>query len=211
MRSANGLIIGAPRSGSGKTLVTLGLLAALRERGLSVAPAKTGPDYIDTAILGRVAGTPAINLDPWAMRQLFAARTAVRPRCRRRSAAGRGRDGPVRRRRRRQGLDRRSGGHAEAAGRPGRRRRKAGPVDRRPGLRLRPLPRRRRSRRRHRQPRRHDAARKHAALSAAAARHPHPRRPAAARRPGPSRTAPRTGATGRNLGLRRHRRQRPPR
>ncbi len=53
---ANGLIIAAPRSGSGKTLVTLGLLAALRQRGLSVVPAKTGPDYIDRAILARVAG-----------------------------------------------------------------------------------------------------------------------------------------------------------
>jgi cobyrinic acid a,c-diamide synthase len=68
MRSANGLIIAAPRSGSGKTLVTLGLLAALRRRGLDVRPAKTGPDYIDTAILARVAGTEAVNLDPWAMR-----------------------------------------------------------------------------------------------------------------------------------------------
>jgi cobyrinic acid a,c-diamide synthase len=67
MRSANGLIIAAPRSGSGKTLVTLGLLAALKARGLAVAPAKTGPDYIDTAILARVAQCPAINLDPWAM------------------------------------------------------------------------------------------------------------------------------------------------
>jgi len=67
MRSANGIIIAAPRSGSGKTLVTLGLLAALRARGLTVAPAKTGPDFIDTAILGRVAGTAAINLDLWAM------------------------------------------------------------------------------------------------------------------------------------------------
>ena len=64
---ANGLIIAAPRSGSGKTLVTLGLLAALRRRGIPVAPAKTGPDYIDRAILARVAGTEAINLDPWAM------------------------------------------------------------------------------------------------------------------------------------------------
>jgi len=62
-----GLVIAAPRSGSGKTLVTLGLLAALRARGLAVAPAKTGPDYIDGAILARTAGRPAINLDPWAM------------------------------------------------------------------------------------------------------------------------------------------------
>jgi cobyrinic acid a,c-diamide synthase len=64
---ANGLIIAAPRSGSGKTVVTLGLLEALKRRGLTVAPAKTGPDYIDRAILARVAGSEAINLDPWAM------------------------------------------------------------------------------------------------------------------------------------------------
>lgn len=64
---ADGLVIAAPRSGSGKTMVTLGLLAALRARGLAVAPAKTGPDYIDAAILARVAGRDAVNLDPWAM------------------------------------------------------------------------------------------------------------------------------------------------
>ena len=63
----NGLVIAAPRSGSGKTTLTLGLLAALTARGLAVAPAKTGPDYIDTSILARAAGRPAINLDPWAM------------------------------------------------------------------------------------------------------------------------------------------------
>jgi cobyrinic acid a,c-diamide synthase len=65
---ANGVIIAAPRTGSGKTLVTLGLLAALKRRGIAVAPAKTGPDYIDLAILARVAGAEALNLDPWAMR-----------------------------------------------------------------------------------------------------------------------------------------------
>ena len=79
---ADGLIIAAPRSGSGKTLLTLGLVAALRDRGLAVAPAKTGPDYIDTAILARVAGRAAVNLDPWAMaparlRQLAAAHAAT--------------------------------------------------------------------------------------------------------------------------------------
>lgn len=65
----NGFVIAAPRSGSGKTLVTLGLVAAFRRRGLRVAPAKTGPDYIDTSILADVAGQAAVNLDPWAMAQ----------------------------------------------------------------------------------------------------------------------------------------------
>lgn len=64
----NGFVIAAPRSGSGKTIVTLGLIAALRARGFTIAAAKTGPDYIDTAILSRVSGRAATNLDPWAMR-----------------------------------------------------------------------------------------------------------------------------------------------
>jgi cobyrinic acid a,c-diamide synthase len=64
-----GLIIAAPRSGSGKTVVTLGLLRYLRGRGYRVAAAKTGPDYIDSSFLAAACGAPCRNLDSWAMRR----------------------------------------------------------------------------------------------------------------------------------------------
>jgi cobyrinic acid a,c-diamide synthase len=63
-----GLIIAAPASGSGKTLVTLGLLGAYAARGLAVAAAKVGPDYIDPAFHAAACGRPGISLDGWAMR-----------------------------------------------------------------------------------------------------------------------------------------------
>jgi cobyrinic acid a,c-diamide synthase len=63
-----GLLIAAPHTGSGKTIVTLGLLRALKRAGVPVAAAKCGPDFIDTAWLEAACGEPAINLDPWAMR-----------------------------------------------------------------------------------------------------------------------------------------------
>ncbi len=65
--SAPGLLIAAPRSGSGKTTVTLGLLAALARRGLKVRAAKSGPDYIDPAFHAAASGAPGLNLDSFAM------------------------------------------------------------------------------------------------------------------------------------------------
>ena len=63
-----GMIVAAPSSGSGKTTVTLGLLRALRNLGVEIAPAKAGPDYIDPAYHAVASGSPCVNLDPWAMR-----------------------------------------------------------------------------------------------------------------------------------------------
>ncbi len=63
-----GLIIAAPASGSGKTVVTLGVLRALRRQGVSVAGFKTGPDYIDPAFHAAACGRDCVNLDIWAMR-----------------------------------------------------------------------------------------------------------------------------------------------
>ncbi len=62
-----GWLVAAPRSGSGKTTVTLALVAALRARGVAVRTAKSGPDYIDPAFHAAASGRPGTNLDSWAM------------------------------------------------------------------------------------------------------------------------------------------------
>src|SRR5215469_2471383 len=65
--TARGLVVAAPRSASGKTTVTLGLIAALKRRGLAIRAAKAGPDYIDAAFHAAATGAASLNLDGWAM------------------------------------------------------------------------------------------------------------------------------------------------
>lgn len=61
------LVMAALRGGAGKTVLTMGILAAWHDRGIKVVPFKKGPDYIDAGWLAKAAGHPCYNLDPFLM------------------------------------------------------------------------------------------------------------------------------------------------
>jgi len=57
------IVISAIRGGAGKTIISTGIIAALKIAGKQISPFKKGPDYIDAGWLALAAGRPCYNLD----------------------------------------------------------------------------------------------------------------------------------------------------
>jgi cobyrinic acid a,c-diamide synthase len=65
LRPCPRLVVAGTASGTGKTSVALGLVSALKERGLQVQTFKVGPDFLDPSYLALASGRPCYNLDGW--------------------------------------------------------------------------------------------------------------------------------------------------
>ncbi len=75
--SCCGLVVAGLSGGSGKSVVAVGITAALAGQGLAIAPFKKGPDYIDAGWLQMAAGHECHNLDPYLMTEAIIKRSFV--------------------------------------------------------------------------------------------------------------------------------------
>jgi len=81
MISCPRIVMAGTNSGTGKTSLSIALVAALKKRGLRVQAFKVGPDFLDPTLLSAVSGRECFNLDAWMMGKdyaldLFARKTA---------------------------------------------------------------------------------------------------------------------------------------
>ena len=72
------MIISALRGGSGKTILSIGIIAAWKQQGKTVIPFKKGPDYIDAGWLALAAGQPCYNLDSFLLNQTQLLKSFIR-------------------------------------------------------------------------------------------------------------------------------------